>query len=136
MENKERLIQVFFGVYSNEDGTRNHDKDKKYFQELHNSDYFFNDNLETLFGLPLWKPDGIPVYVWAWDYSVVSDLRFIVFGPFADDDEAKAAFIKIKSEYPIKGFMIINVRIDDAHAKYLLRYDDHNEWPHYENTDG
>ena len=46
-----------------------------------NPEFLFYD-CDEFFGLPLWKTDGKPVFVWSVDYLKASDERWVVFGPF------------------------------------------------------
>lgn len=62
----DRLLQVFF---SDAWIVPNH------------PEFLFYD-CDEFFGLPLWKVDGKPVFVWSVDYLKASDERWVVFGPF------------------------------------------------------
>lgn len=65
------LLQVFFS---------------KAFAVPDHPEFLFYD-CDEFFGLPLWKDDGKPVFVWSVDCLKASDERWVVFGPF---DQATA----------------------------------------------
>jgi hypothetical protein len=87
------VLQIFFDGY--------HKDQTKWPSFINNY-----ENVEFL-GLPLWKPDGKPVFVWSSDMISSGDERWIVFGPYKNEEEVKdrLSFIDVPGQ---SGYRIIN----------------------------
>jgi hypothetical protein len=58
-------------------------------------------------GLPLWRFKGHLVYRWAVDYVSCTDDRWVMFGPFKDDDDAMDGIERHLSIRILRGYRII-----------------------------
>lgn len=98
----------------------------------HNEDIeslaFIKGEVKGVFGIPLWMPDGKPVYWWSIDYIVCGDQRWLVFGPFDSYEEATQAFKAIESQTQVKGYRAV--------AEHCYTYLFGKELTRIMNTDG
>lgn len=87
-----------------------------------------NFNEEDFLGFRLWKPNGKAVYLWAIDYVVCQDERFIVFGPYESVQTARAAFEMLPRNATL-GFRVV--------PRHCYEWE-HKEksFPHHMWTDG
>ena len=94
-----------------------------------NPEFLFYD-CDTFFGLPLWKHDGKPVFVWSVDCLTASDERWVVFGPF-DQATAERTMAKLVLVQGVDGCRIIQ---EHCFLPLLLRH--YEELPRMAWTDG
>lgn len=71
----------------------------------------------TDFGAPVWKaPDGRPVYVWAIDYVVCGDTRWVIFGSFETPKAARRAFGSIRIKAAGRGIELAGYHVFPEHC--------------------
>lgn len=82
---------------------------KKGDSERTGEDLTFSPYLQgEMAGVPLWKPDGKPVYNWSKDMMTCLDERWALFGPFKDDAAVAQAYLALASYGNVRGYRIIN----------------------------
>lgn len=85
------------------------------------------------FGLPLWRPSHHPVFMWAIDYVVCGDTRWVLYGPFEDKEAAR----KAESKIAVDREFILGHRIINEHcAKHIDGLTRKGEFPRWAWTDG
>lgn len=70
------------------------------------------DGPSTWLKEPLWRPKGLAIFCWATEWVVEGGQQFMVFGPYATKDLAKAAFFRLNLEAKEKtlGYRIYSER--------------------------
>ena len=75
---------------------------------------------DYLCGVPLWKPLGRPVVIWALDWVTSGEQKMVVFGPFTSKAIAKKAFNKLSKAQPTLGYRIWRPDDFQSHHKLVL----------------